>query len=194
MEIFENVLKLNFKEKYKEYCFTIRNNLISALYDIEFLKNINPYTARHKILESSSYKLLDHFISLFWQDLILNISKILENGRNVKSLWNLRADIEKNANVIIKCKKWKNCDKFRQYIIDCRTDLFAHSLFSKNNFKIKISEIEQILSKALKEYNGFQFQVDNTNYLLSNKEIQQIKSNCINGIKGLLKPSIFGNI
>lgn len=194
MEIFENVLKLNFKEKYKEYCFTIRNNLISALYDIEFLKNINPYTARHKILESSSYKLLDHFISLFWQDLILNISKILENGRNVKSLWNLRADIEKNANVIIKCKKWKNCDKFRQYIIDCRTDLFAHSLFSKNNFKIKISEIEQILSKALKEYNGFQFQVDNTNYLLSNKEIQQIKSNCINGIKELLKPSIFGNI
>ncbi len=194
MEFFENVLKLDFKEKYKEYCYTIRNNLISALYDIEFLKNINPYTARHKILESSSFKLLDHFISLFWQDLILNMSKILENGRNVKSLWNLRADIEKNAKIIIKCEKWKNSDKFRQYIIDCRTDLFAHSLFSKNNFKIRISEVEQILSKALKEYNGFQFQVDNTNYSLSNKEIQQIKSNCINGIKGLLKPSIFGNI
>ena len=30
-------------------------------------------------------------------------------------------------------------------------------------------------------------------WFLSDEEIQHIKSNCINGIKGLLKPSIFGN-
>lgn len=36
MELFENVLDVSFKEKYKEYCYSIRNNIISAYYDIEF--------------------------------------------------------------------------------------------------------------------------------------------------------------
>lgn len=50
MELFENVLKLEFKEKYKEYCDSIRNNIVSAIYDIEFIKNIEQYTVRHKVL------------------------------------------------------------------------------------------------------------------------------------------------
>lgn len=195
MEFFENVLKLDFKEKYKEYCFTIRNNLISALYDIEFLKNINPYTARHKILESSSFKLLDHFISLFWQDLILSTTKLLEtDGDDIKSFNRFRNEIKLNAISNIQISKMKLDDELVKKIKKCRTQIIAHNLFNENEFKMQVSEIEPIISSVLQLFNNLQFQVDNINYSLSDEEIQHIKANCINGIKGLLKLSIFGNI
>lgn len=194
MEFFENVLKLDFKEKYKEYCFTIRNNLISALYDIEFLKNINPYTVRHKILESSSFKLLDHFISLFWQDLILSTTKLLEtDGNDIKSFNRFRNEIKLNAISNIQISKIKLDNKLVNKIKKCRTQIIAHNLFNENEFKMQVSEIEPIISRVLQLFNNLQFQVDNINYSLSDEEIQHIKSNCINGIKGLLKLSIFGN-
>lgn len=87
MELFENVLKLEFKEKYKEYCDSIRNNIVSAIYDIEFLKNIEQYTVRLKVLESTSSKLLNYIILLFWQDLILKTSKILEKKVKIQNLY-----------------------------------------------------------------------------------------------------------
>ena len=84
-------------------------------------------------------------------------------------------------------------DKLVNKIKKCRTQIIAHNLFNENEFKMQVSEIEPIISSILELFNNLQFQVDNINYSLSNEEIQHIKSNCINGIKGLLKPSIFGN-
>lgn len=116
---------------------------------------------------------------------------MLETGKNAKSIWNLRSEMRENAIFNFRCEKWNINNTFREYIIECRTNVFAHSLFNESSIKIQITEIEQILSEVLKAYNNFQFQLDNNNYFLTDKEIQQIKSNCNNGIKGLIKPSVF---
>ena len=195
MELFENVLILEFKEKYKDYCDSIRNNIVSAIYDIEFLKNIEQYTVRLKVLESTSSKLLNHIIRMFWQDLILNITKILEKkGKDLKSIYRFSSDIKLNAVQNIQISKIKLDNNLVNKIRKCRTHIFAHSLFNVEHFIIRVSEIESIISSVLQSFNNLQFQVDNTNFYLSNEEIQQIKLNCINGINGLIKPSIFANI
>lgn len=195
MELFENVLKLEFKEKYKEYCDSIRNNIVSAIYDIEFLKNIEQYTVRLKVLESTSSKLLNYIILLFWQDLILKTSKILEKkGKNLKSIYRFNSDIKSNAVQNIQISKIKLDNNLVNKIRNCRTQIFAHSLFNVEHFIIRVFEIESIISSVLQSFNNLQFQVDNTNFYLSNEEIQQIKLNCINGINGLIKPNIFANI
>lgn len=195
MELFENVLKHEFKEKYKEYCDSIRNNIVSAVYDIEFLKNIEQYTVRHKVLESTSSKLLNYIILLFWQDLILKTSKILEKkGKDLKSIYRFNSDIKSNAIQNIQVSKIKLDDNLVNKIQKCRTRIFAHSLFNVKHFKIQVFEIESIINSVLQSFNNLQFQVDNTNYYLSNEEIQQIKINCINGINCLIKPSIFANM
>ena len=195
MELFENVLKLEFKEKYKEYCDSIRNNIVSAIYDIEFLKNIEQYTVRLKVLESTSSKLLNYIILLFWQDLILKTSKILEKkGKDLKSIYRFNSDIKSNAVQNIQISKIKLDNNLVNNIRNCRKQIFAHSLFNVEHFIIRVFEIESIISSVLQSFNNLQFQVDNTNFYLSNEEIQQIKINCINGIKCLIKPSIFANM
>ena len=73
-------------------------------------------------------------------------------------------------------------------------DAYIFDYVNENEFKMQVSEIEPIISSVLQLFNNLQCQVDNINYSLSDEEIQHIKANCINGIKGLLKPSIFGNI
>lgn len=78
MDKFENYFKLEFKEDYIKYVSDIQNNIIRAYYDISFLEALNPYAKRHKKLESFSYKLVTQIVRVFWSDLILCITKLLE--------------------------------------------------------------------------------------------------------------------
>lgn len=192
MEKFEDYFKKEFEQEYVEYCKAIEKNLISAYYDIQFLKSIKPFTARNRAFESFSFKLCCHLVDITWQDLILSTSKVLESdGSDLKSLKKLNGKMRTNMLKEFKLTRLNIDPTIEKKILDFRNDLVAHSLFSEKKLNISLEDMEIVLNDIIKLFNDRQLEIDKKSFYLTEKDLNNIKLNCEKGIQQLIKPSTF---
>lgn len=188
---FDDYLNESIKEDYLSYCVSINKNIIKAYYDVYILINLKPYTSRHSVFEKCSKNMLEHFVNIIWIDLILCVTRILEHGGIdrliLKSFSSL---VYKNMKQNIEFKDFNIDQRLYNEIQNIRDIFVAHDLNILMEYKINVDDMLILLEQAREIFNDRQFTIDNNDYTITDKTIDDIASDSEKGVKELFKESL----
>lgn len=148
----QNLINEDIKKEYLKYydaiLWTIKDtyNLIYYLQAIQEKFGGDKY---FKTYAEYEYFLLD-IMQLIQEKICLNICKlVLDKGGEVLTLQNMKGFIRKNLNIEVKVHGLKIDPNIEAAIKNIRNDVISHNIYKLNKYEVKISDLKQILEKAI---------------------------------------------